>query len=354
MALAALLAVWALAWPVEARAQRVESAADLKGSPARATLTVEMREGSGAWGRRASMEPLDGGSVSLRVKAPPGGEVRWYLIFPDVTRTYENANPPWKPNPYKWIGVAKIDYLRVELTHHRGESEIAPFGDPKRDLWAPVRAWFKAERGRAPSASDYNPRVGTFRFQAVVVGAEGELLARSPGLEEVGDKGISTKVARISVRGQAGYLGYVASFYNVPGVFGSVSHQSNHYIGVDCADMLVAAWGRSTGRTVKNNYNVDMLVTGQPKRAEAELRGGAPAERLAWGVAIEPGDLIAVRYEGASRYQHVGVLAGDTDGDGVLSAGDRVLHAGPHPIKEAPLSEGSFDGRVAIVRLRKL
>jgi hypothetical protein len=149
-------------------------------------------------------------------------------------------------------------------------------------------------------------------------------------------------------------VGALSAFFNVPGVFGSVTYQSNNFIGVDCADVLVAAFGQWKKRPIKKNYNVSMLAASMPKRGESELSGGVPTAKLKWGDDIAPGDLIAVKYSGANRYQHIGALVGDTDKDGVLSSGDIVWHAGPHPVRSAPLSSGSFDGHVVILRPKSL
>ena len=340
-------------WLSPASAHEVESAQDVADSKVKAALDVQIKVGQGGqWSRADAAYPKKGDEVSLRVKAIPMARIKWYLVFPDITRAYENANPPWKPDPYKWKGFDKIDYYRVELTRHRDSWEIAPF-EGTEDIWQPVRAWYKANKGQTLSRALYHPELGTFRFQALVE-LEGGRKLRSAGLEDIGDKGISTRVTRISVREGGGYLGYVTSFYNVPGIFGSVSYQSNHYIGVDCADMLVAAHGRWKGRAIQKNYNVSMLVAAGPRPAEADLDAGVPAQTLKWGDDIEPGDLIAVRYEGRDRYQHIGVLHSDTDGDGVLSARDTVLHAGPHPVRASTLDEGAFDGHVAFLRPKKL
>ena len=43
---------------------------------------------------------------------------------------------------------------------------------------------------------------------------------------------MSPKVFRVSVRDGEGYVGWLASYFNVPGLFGSVIHQSANYIGV--------------------------------------------------------------------------------------------------------------------------
>ena len=104
------------------------------------------------------------------------------------------------------------------------------------------------------AAPHYREDVGTFWFQIEV--QEGGTTWRSPGLEDGDHRGLSPNVFRVSIRGGDGYLGYAASFFNVPGLFGAVPHQSYHYIGVDCADVLMAARARWKGIPLERDYNV--------------------------------------------------------------------------------------------------
>ena len=84
-------------------------------------------------------------------------------------------------------------------------------------------------------------------------------------------KGLPPQVFRVSVRKYGGFLGYLTSFFNVPGVFGSIPYQSNNYIGSDCCDVLTAAYGKWKGKVITKDYNVDMLVSRLPKRATANI-----------------------------------------------------------------------------------
>ena len=319
----------------------IESPDSMAWTTAKAKLKVEVRIDGGKWSKRPGHTPKKGQSVELRVKPIPEAQIRWYLIFADLNTFYENANPPWKPDAYKWVGFDTINYHRIELTQHRDKWQFEPLSD---DMWSSVRPALAAA---GHSDQYYHGTLGTFRFQAVV--KDGQKILRSPGLEDIGDKGISPSVTRLSVRSGEGVIGALSSFYNVPGIFGSVTYQSQHHIGVDCADVLVAAWGQWKRRRVKRNYNVDMVVGKLKTRSSAELSGGAPDKTLTWGKDVKAGDFIAVKYSGARRFQHIGALAGDTDKDGILSAGDHVMHAGPHPLKSEPLSGGGFDGHVAIL-----
>jgi hypothetical protein len=158
-------------------------------------------------------------------------------------------------------------------------------------------------------------------------------------------------VFRLTIRKNDDYLGHLSGFFNVPGLFGSIPYQSNHYIGVDCADVLVAAHRKWKGLEGTKDYNVDMLVKAWPEVAKFELSRGRPSDaEIPWDETVKPGDLIAVKYPGRTRYQHIGALYGDKNGNGKLDGSDQVLHAGPDALHLTPLRRGSFDGQVVLLR----
>ncbi len=301
--------------------------------PGPPTLTLEARIGDGAWSQEPAVHPLKGEAVALRVAQQPGAEPRWYQIFPDLDQMYKNANHPWEDDPYEWVGLDSIRYLRVERTDLRGQWEVQPLVHP----------------GRHPERSRFHQLdVGSSWYQVELHTQGG--VAISPGLESNDARGLSPDVMRVSVRDGEGYIGWLSSFFNVPGLFGSVVQQSSGYVGVDCADVLVAAWHRWKGKPLAKNYNVAMLVELWPRVLELDLDGGQPAEPVAWGEQVRPGDILAVRYADQKQYQHIGALYQDADGDGQLGGEDLVLHAGPWPLQTARLDRGGFDGHVVVMR----
>ena len=317
-------------------------------SPPPATLTIKFRVDAGPWKSDTAIYPLKGQRVTLKVDEIAGGIPRWYQIIPDISKIYQNCNHPWEPDAYKWVGFAKIDYSRKELVGCRGRWEIEPFSSVSHQRGA-GRVLSSLSVGIDPAAETphYHEDVGTFWYE-VEVERDGRT-ERSPGLEDLDKRGLPSRVFRVSVREGDGYLGYLTSFFNVPGVFGSIPYQSSNYIGVDCCDALVAAYGKWKGKPIEKDYNVDTLVARLPRLAELNVVNGKPDKWLIWGKDVRPGDFIAVRFRGADRYQHIGALYSDKDSNGVLSEDDLVLHAGPLPLRHSHLQDGFFDGHVVIL-----
>ncbi|MHC4461076.1 MAG: hypothetical protein ACYS6W_02190 [Planctomycetota bacterium] len=313
------------------------------------TLLIQSSVNGGPWVKSAAIYPLKGQKVALKVDKISGGEIRWHQIIPDTSNIYKNANLPWEKDAYQWIGLAKIDYQRKELTGFRGRWQINPF-DNENNTWVRDRksSSFRSLRSKAANSKFYHEDVGSFWFQAEVK-KEG-VIYRSPGIEDSDKKGLSPKVFRVSIRDGQGYIGYLTSFFNVPALFGSVTYQSRNYIGVDCADVLVAAYGKWKNKPIEKNYNVAMLVSQWPKVREFDLLEGTPDRELQWGRDIRAGYFIAVRYRGSKQYQHIGALFSDANQNGVLDGSDLVIHAGPVPLHCSYLKEGNFDGHVVILR----
>ena len=300
-------------------------------------LSLEGRVGEGAWGSGPAVA-MRGQAVSVRIAEAPMGEVRWYQIFPDLDQQYKNANHPWEPDPYTWVGFGEIDYERHELVGWRGLSEPVVFA-----------ASGESKLLADPSGSPFfDAEVGSYWLQAEVHAETG--VVRSAGIEERDHRGLSPTVFRITMRHDTSFLGELTGYRNVPGLFGSVVHQSRHYIGVDCADVLVAARARARSEGLSRNFNVAMLVSEWERVGAFAMEGGTPERPVSWGADLRPGDLLAVRYAGSRQYAHIGALAEDADGDGLLGPADLVLHAGPDPLHYSKLSEGGFDGDVIVLR----
>jgi hypothetical protein len=317
-----------------------------------AAVVIQSRIDNGAWKKTTAIYPLKGQTVTLKVAKVSGAKIRWYQIIPDISKMYKNANFPWDKNPYKWVGFGKIAYERHELTHFRNQWQIKPFEKIESKKTGYFTNWFSSPKKTSQMISSnsrfYQEDIGSFWFQ-VEIEKLGKI-RKSVGIEQSNNQGLSKKVFRVSIRDGKGYLGYITSFFNVPAIFGSTTYQSNNYIGVDCADVMVAAYSKLKGRRMKKNYNVAMLVNKLKKRTQFDLVNGTPNKNLKWRKDIYAGDLIAVKYQGARQYQHIGALYKDANNNGFLDKNDLVIHAGPYPLQFSALRSGGFDGHVVILK----
>jgi hypothetical protein len=312
------------------------------------TLLIQSSINGGPWVKSTAIYPLKGQKVALKVDKISGGKIRWHQIIPDTSKIYKNANMPWEKDAYKWIGLAKINYQRKELTGFQGRWQIEPFDNENNTQVRDRKSSpFRSLSAKAANSKYYHEDVGSFWIQAEVE-KEG-VIYRSAGIEDSDKKGLSPKVFRVSIRDGEGYIGYLTSFFNVPALFGSITYQSNNYIGVDCADVLVAAYSKWKNKPIEKNYNVAMLVSQWAKVGEFDLSEGTADKQLKWGRDVRPGYFIAVRYSGSKQYQHIGALFSDANQNGVLDGGDLVIHAGPVPLHCSYLREGNFDGHIVLL-----
>ena len=277
--------------------------------------------------------------LTLKFDVKNTKSIRWYQIIPKTSKFYKNANHPWEKNPYKWIGFGKIEYKKVE---------IKPFADKS----SVVLTQKILEANRPKDNPYYNAHIGSFWFEAEATLKNGKTV-KSSGLKNMTYRGLSTKVLRVSYLEKRDYIGYLTSFFNVPGIFGAIPYQSKNYIGVDCADVLVATSAVMHKKKLKE-YNVAMLVAQLKHRADIKITDGKPDKKLQWGKDFKRGDFIAVKYRASGRYAHIGMLYNDENSNGVLDREDVVLNAGPNALHPTHLKQGAFNGWVAILRNRDI
>lgn len=302
-----------------------------------ATLTIESQNREGEWGKVNSRYLLRGDSISLRVSIPEDSiqRIEWYQIIPDVSQYYKNANHPHEPNPYKWVGFGEIAYNRIK---------IEPFKNQQKVQVTPQLL----KRNTPIATAYYHYYLGSFWFQVEVTLMNGTKIT-SAGVEKNDHRGLSPRILRLSYLESYDFMGYLTSYLNVPGIFGSVPYQCKNYIGVDCADVIMAA--RSIEKTLPfKDYNVAMMVRKFKHRATLTLDYGSPSKELTWGKDLDVGDFIAVKYSPKSQYAHIGVLYKDANSNGFLDSEDIVLHAGPDALHGSRLSDRGFDGEIVILK----
>lgn len=274
--------------------------------------------------------------LTLKFDVKNAKSIKWYQIIPDTSKFYKNANHPWEKNPYQWSDYGKIDYKRVEIKSFVNQKEVK--------LTSKI-----LEENRPKNNKYYNSKLGSFWFEVEVILKNGKVI-KSKGIRNVERKGLSPKVFRVSYMLADSYIGYLTTFFNVPGIFGSMPYQSRNYIGVDCADVLVATTKVMNKEKNTKNYNVVMLVDKFKTKQKFKIDDGKPNKKLKWEKDFKQGDFIAVKYRENGRYAHIGMLYADENKNGVLDKSDSIINAGPNALHLVKLSKGAFDGTVVILK----
>ena len=277
--------------------------------------------------------------LTLKFDVKNAKSIKWYQIIPDTSKFYKNANHPWEKNPYKWIGFGKISYKKVEIKSFYNEHIV--------EINSNI-----LEENRPQNNPFYNAKLGSFWFEAEATLNNGKKV-HSRGLKDMTYRGLSTKVLRVSYMESNDYIGYLTSFFNVPGIFGSISYQSKNYIGVDCADVLMATSAVMNKKKLKD-YNVAMLVGKLKTEATVSIVNGTPAKKLKWGEDFQRGDFVAVKYSPKGRFAHIGMLYEDANNNGILDREDLIINAGPNALHVIALKKGAFNGLVKILDNRDM
>lgn len=249
--------------------------------------------------------------------------VRWQRVEPDTLgQSFDNTSPGFH--------FDEIPYAETPVL--LGLDQWSILADPRPT--------------RLPATEEW---VGTMRYK-VVVTALGATLA-TPGAESRTEGGASEAVQRVTYLGARddGYVDTLLGFFNQPYIWGSTGpsdrrHQTELFIGADCADLLTGAYRLWSGRDVPYSYSGAFLpggaYSGKHGRVVAKaysrdddgvFRNGAGAGlTVGAGGTIQVGDVIVMP-------RHVGVLSEDRAPKGVLDSNDLVIHTLFAEPREEPL-----------------
>ncbi len=280
----------------------------------------------------AGAERVDlGDGLGLRAARPwPASEpiaIDWFKIEPTVG---------WVDNEAGGFHWANIPYAETpwpsDRSARRSSSE-----DP-----AP---WLRLAR-RADVQTTILPDrggLGTMAFKVRVTA--GGRSRSTPGAESRFRGGLSPSVARVTVRRDDDFLGYLTELYNTPYVWASAgsddTHQAERNVGSDCADFI--AYGlRRAGRAISygSTFDVPRWGGGRPiARIAAIDRDGRFLDDRGGLVrvgrdGVQPGDLLLF-------HRHVGAFSEDRPPRGVLDGGDLLMHTAWAP----PVEETLFESR---------
>ena len=315
-------------------------------------------------GGRRAIDARIGESLEVELRwngrsLPSGARTRWLEIVPhpehvELTppsppyRTYTNAQLGG-PHHGRWIGQDVIEGDVMPLT----------IGTSDETRWR----W-------TPSASE----LGTRWLAAEVTLPDGRVVKSAM---DIGRGGVTSRALRVSVRADDSFLGWLGSYFRVPYVFGSTPAQSESYRGIDCADVMVAAQRRVSGRalaytsvqglerhavavsepfvherdgTLHDRIARDGIARDGTARHDTDAAddGARSSIALRFGHEVRPGDLLAIDYADdpdgqlPRPWDHVGAVLEDRgpDGhaDGVLGPDDLVRHMGLRGLVDEPLA----------------
>jgi hypothetical protein len=301
--------------------------------------------------------PLTIGGKAIAAKARRAWDtlgavcVRWSQVEPHAWREEGLEAPNGSATPYysnvatggkthgEWLGYDAITYFETPL-----------------GTFVPGAAARRIEASARPPRADEDvyDGLGTMRYKVEIrvpgSGGAAATIVGSPGKDAVDAYGILRSVHRVSIRKDDSVLGWLTAYFMVPEVFGSAgpgkNHQTERWVGADCADVLLGAY-RAAGHRKADYTSVASLTTYAKKLVEpisfdAHARPEAGATPP---TGVKAGDIIRIDYGGAMTastprsWDHVAVLyedRSDPDGpdagaaDGILDGFDLVVHMG-HP-----------------------
>lgn len=308
------------------------------------------------------LTPLElGGRRVATVPWPDGVEARWLTVEPHAWRE-EGAVAP--------NGVETAYHSNVHMDRDRfgkwaGYDEVTYFETPRGEAagGAAARRRAAAVEPSDPTAPDTGG-LGTIRYKAEVLLPDGRTLA-SPGAEARDRLGILPAVHRVSIRRDDTFLGWLSSYLLVPEVFGSsgsgAGHQTDRYVGADCADVLTGAL-RAAGHEVQHTHVAALGKLSKVVAGPVDLDEDGNAPEPVTGIRV--GDIVRIDYGGAlvghtpRSWDHVAAVwedRSDPEGpakgaaDGRLDGFDLVVHMGHPRLVVEPLS-GQCPARIDVLR----
>lgn len=251
-----------------------------------------------------------------KARAPLATEawkVRWFKIEV-AARSISNTDPTfhWEDVPYKDVPIAACDDR---------------FRCP-----ADLRATILGDRGGLGTMA--------YRVEVDLAGRTGA----SPGAERRYRGGLPAEIARVTIRRDESYLGFLTELFNTPYIWGSAGdppkvHQAERRIGSDCAD-FVTYGVRRLGHDVPytSTYGLPaharlLFAPGAPDGEGVYRAGGKPVPIGEKGA--RPGDLLLFP-------RHVGALVRDEPPLGVLDSHDVMIHTCWAEPAEQPIAETDY------------
>jgi hypothetical protein len=298
---------------------------------------------------------VDGGAASNRpAYARRDQSVRLYALLRTNGGFYTDAplpqlsGKPIKAQPLAKAPAVELAWTRIEpATANMSNTQSGAF---KFEPIEYVATAIDSTANHASIAADVRPTlttdhgdgVGTMRYQLIVT--QGGKTISSPGIDARrgrGSGGLTDEVARVTIRRDDTFLGYLTEMYGQPYIWASAglsdaSHESEHLEGSDCADLMVYG-ARRMGKKIAYTWtgglpNITKLVAGSGTRGDDGIYRDKAGKPLPFtGV----GDLVLFP-------RHVGALAEDRGTKGVLDDHDLMIHTLFDSPKEQAIADSGY------------
>lgn len=289
---------------------------------------------------------------------PDGVSVRWATVEPHAWREPEAVAPNGVTTRYH----SNVHMDRDRFGKWAGYDEVTYFESPLPDL-DDLRRIPAVVRPTDPTAPSFGG-LGTIRYRVEVTLPDGTTRA-TPGASDRDHYGIRESVHRVSVRRDDTFTGWLSSYFLVPEVFGSSgpgkNHQTDRYVGADCADVLTGAL-RAAGYRIEHSHVAGLTKLAAVVAGPVDLDDEGNPPTAITGVQV--GDVIRIDYGGAlsghtpRSWDHVAVLWEDRSDpespakgapDGHLDGYDLVVHMGHPRLVIEPLAN-QCPARVDVLR----
>lgn len=300
---------------------------------------------------------------------PPADEsewmISWYKVEPIMYHVDGKGHDPDNPD-FLWYTNAGMPGGKTDrkplppdtITYHQTEL--------KQDT-----GLFVIEADAHPTDPRYDKHdgLGTMRYTVVAQKKDGSKRLSAPTLARYEPtSGIRDDVARIEIRADDSYLGYLTGYFNVPGVFGPYDPEIERHLGIDCSHFVVGAWREYSRKNIPFTNVTGLRTTHVQRGYLSEVTEDLwldstghfyksydrAQRRLQEPIQIKPekGDLILFNYSTDPKrrqWDHIGVFY-DVSSENTL-----VLHTGPaepgiDPLAGPMFADPAQPTRVAILR----
>jgi hypothetical protein len=247
-------------------------------------------------------------------------------------------------------GEWHLDWSRIEPTdHYLSNTEPSFHWQEIHYKYVPIESCqdqFSCRAENRTTVLEARDGLGTMAYR--VVARHGDSTGASEGFERLYRGGLPPDIARVTVRRDDSYLGYLTEMFDTPYIWASAGdpskvHQTERRIGSDCADFVTYGVRRLgydipyTSTWGLPKYTRQLYTSAGPSADGTYLdSAGHPIPFSDHGV--RPGDLLL--FPG-----HVAAVLRDAPPLGVLSESDLMIHTSWHEPTEQSIVSSEYQGK---------